>query len=48
MKISRQRKIKLLKMCIELLKFGVKKDWITDYEPGLSELEAWVKEMELN
>ena len=48
MNLSRQRKIKLLKMCIELIKFGARVKLVRDIEPGLSELEAWIKEMELN
>lgn len=48
MNLSRKEKIKLLKMCIELIKFGTRVKLVRDVEPGLSELEHWLKELELN
>ena len=48
MNLPRQKKIKLLKMCIDLIKFGAKNQWVIDIQPGLSELEHWLKELELN
>ena len=48
MNLSRKEKIKLLKMCIELIKFGSRVQLVKDVQPGLSELEHWLKELELN
>lgn len=48
MNLSRKDKIKLLKMCIELIKFGSKVQLVKDIHPGLEQLEHWLKELELN
>lgn len=48
MNLSRKDKIKLLKTCIELIKFGARKHLIVEIHPGLEQLEHWLKELELN